>query len=431
MKVSFFETGRYVSPPDLPREWPVPPAPTIPRPAPRRCAAWSSAWLRRGARLRLGQRLRAPLLAAHPDAVADRLRRLARRARGHDQDRAARPDRAAQQSGPRGRGAGDARHAGAGAHRRRPAARHHQRVRSPTTSTRGGARADRRGDGADPARRGPSRSRSAGRAATSSTAPSRSGRARSSRSRRPTRWAPARESCEFAARHRLGLGVSYGPFEVMAKATRYYREQCAHYGWEPGPDHIIYRANMILGETDDAADDALRAARRAGAVPGARRRARRAAGRGLARNVAGERRAQPVGGVLPTSFCGSPDRVVEQIRRCREQVGAGVLDLSLHRPGTGDTGGDACARSICSAARSCRASARSERRGVQRRPRRGGRLPHPLPGGGRGHAAGASARRRRHAPDAGARPAEPASPGDRVRDAWLRPVAREHPDTRR
>ena len=26
MKVSYFETGRYVAPPDLPREWPVPPA---------------------------------------------------------------------------------------------------------------------------------------------------------------------------------------------------------------------------------------------------------------------------------------------------------------------------------------------------------------------------------------------------------------------
>ena len=26
MKISYFETGRYVPPPDLPREWPVPPA---------------------------------------------------------------------------------------------------------------------------------------------------------------------------------------------------------------------------------------------------------------------------------------------------------------------------------------------------------------------------------------------------------------------
>ena len=50
-------------------------------------------------------------------------------------------------------------------------------------------------------------------------------------------------------------------FELMAKSTRYYRQRCAEYGWEPGPDDIIYRANMILGETDDAAEAAL--ARRA------------------------------------------------------------------------------------------------------------------------------------------------------------------------
>jgi hypothetical protein len=28
--------------------------------------------------------------------------------------------------------------------------------------------------------------------------------------------------------------------------------------------------------------------------------------------------------------------VVEQVRRCREVVGAGVLDLSLHPPGSGE-----------------------------------------------------------------------------------------------
>ena len=39
--------------------------------------------------------------------------------------------------------------------------------------------------------------------------------------------------------------------------------------------------------------------------------------------------------MLPISFCGGPDRVVEQLRRCREVVGAGVVDLSLQDPGTG------------------------------------------------------------------------------------------------
>ena len=46
-----------------------------------------------------------------------------------------------------------------------------------------------------------------------------------------------------------------------------------------------------------------------------------------------------IGGVLPISFCGGPDRVLEQLRRCREEMGAGVVDLSLQDPGTGDVDG--------------------------------------------------------------------------------------------
>ena len=34
---------------------------------------------------------------------------------------------------------------------------------------------------------------------------------------------------------------------------------------------------------------------------------------------------------------GGPDRVVEQIHRCRDEIGAGVIDLSLQDPGVGDT----------------------------------------------------------------------------------------------
>src|SRR5438105_1210302 len=63
----------------------------------------------------------------------------------------------------------------------------------------------------------------------------------------------SRESCEFAARHHLGCGVSYGPFDVMAKATRYYREQCARHGWAPKPEQILYRANMLVADTDEDA----------------------------------------------------------------------------------------------------------------------------------------------------------------------------------
>ena len=56
-----------------------------------------------------------------------------------------------------------------------------------------------------------------------------------------------------------------------------------------------------------------------------------------ARNIAGEARAPIRSSALPTTFIGSPDTVVEQVRRCRDEVGAGVLDLSLQPPGSGDT----------------------------------------------------------------------------------------------
>ena len=207
------------------------------------------------------------------------------------------------------------------------------------------------------------------------------------------------EAGEFAARHRIGLGVSYGTFELMAKATRHYREQCARYGWEPGPDDIIYRANMILGETDDAAEDALARRDRQAPFPVRAGIARCAAGGRYTRNVAGERRPANVGGVLPISFCGGPDRVVEQLRRCREEIGAGVVDLSLQDPGAGDT--EAMMR--------CAGIVRAQ-----------GPAAHPgdlivafhegfveadgfrirYMAAGEGNAAGASARRRRHAPDA-------------------------------
>src|SRR5579863_7234264 len=96
---------------------------------------------------------------------------------------------------------------------------------------------------------------------------------------------------------------------------------------------------MILGETDDAAEDALRSRDKQAPFPVRANLRDALIGADISRNVAGERRPANVGGVLPISFCGGPNRVVEQLRRCREQIGAGVVDLSLQDPGTGDTEG--------------------------------------------------------------------------------------------
>jgi alkanesulfonate monooxygenase SsuD/methylene tetrahydromethanopterin reductase-like flavin-dependent oxidoreductase (luciferase family) len=148
----------------------------------------------------------------------------------------------------------------------------------------------------------------------------------------------SRESCEFAARHHIGLGVSFAPFEVVAKSTRYYRQECAKYGWEPAPEQMIYRANILLAESDDEAHELLDQQRKAPAPFPMRGGVREALLELDKRNVAGEARTPNVGAVLPTSFYGGPNTVIEQIRRCREEVGVGVLDLMFQNPGAADTG---------------------------------------------------------------------------------------------
>ena len=143
----------------------------------------------------------------------------------------------------------------------------------------------------------------------------------------------SRESCEVAARHHLGLGVAYGPFDVMGKATRYYRDACAEYGWQPAPEQIIYRANILLTKTDEEARSLLESRRVRRDTFAPRTGVREALLQLDSRNIAGEARAPGTSGMLPTNFFGSPDTVVEQIKRCRDEVGAGVVDLMFQTPG--------------------------------------------------------------------------------------------------
>ena len=140
----------------------------------------------------------------------------------------------------------------------------------------------------------------------------------------------SRESSEFAARHHLGLGVSFGPFEAMSQATNYYREQCALYDWEPAPEQIIYRGNILLADTDAAAQEALHWQEQHAKPPFPMRPNVRDALMQLdSRNIAGVPRPALRDGALPTTFVGSPDTVVKQVQRCRDEVGAGVIDLAF------------------------------------------------------------------------------------------------------
>jgi alkanesulfonate monooxygenase SsuD/methylene tetrahydromethanopterin reductase-like flavin-dependent oxidoreductase (luciferase family) len=146
----------------------------------------------------------------------------------------------------------------------------------------------------------------------------------------------SREASDFAARNHVGLGVSFGPFDAMGRVTGYYKQECARWGWQPEPHQIIYRANIVIGETDEKAQQAL------AQYP---RQAVFQLKAGVAaellqldqRNVAGEgRRPGNVNRALPINFCGGPDEIVAQLKEARAEIGCGVVDLSFQTPGSED-----------------------------------------------------------------------------------------------
>ena len=144
----------------------------------------------------------------------------------------------------------------------------------------------------------------------------------------------SREASDFAARNRIGLGVSFGPFDAMGRVTSYFKDQCAGWGWQPEPHQIIYRANILIAETDDKAQQALAQYPRQAVF-----QLKAGVAAGLLeldqRNVAGEgRRPANVNRALPINFCGGPDEIVAQLKQCREQIGAGVVDLFFQTPGS-------------------------------------------------------------------------------------------------
>jgi alkanesulfonate monooxygenase SsuD/methylene tetrahydromethanopterin reductase-like flavin-dependent oxidoreductase (luciferase family) len=155
----------------------------------------------------------------------------------------------------------------------------------------------------------------------------------------------SKESCEFAAKHHLGLGASFAPYDLVCRATAYYRDQCEEYGWEPEPEQIIYRANILLENSDEEADAAL-SRQRSGGAPFPVRPAVGAALMQLdQRNVAGVPREGNIGGSLLTQFHGSPDTVVEQVKRASDEVGCGVIDLGFNVSAS-NKGPDALLRTI-------------------------------------------------------------------------------------
>lgn len=170
------------------------------------------------------------------------------------------------------------------------------------------------------------------------------------------------ESCVFAARHRHGLAMSFIPPQLVVKAVELYKGECAKAGWQPTEEHILYRSFAAIAETEGEAQQQQRARdfdpqrANAGAPRGLgplswmdqlKAEAETAAGKGSQSsgynpNEDGAARAGEGFGLGSRQFNGTPDTVVQQIKRFHEMTGVGVLDMIF----SNDKGPEGMARCI-------------------------------------------------------------------------------------
>jgi alkanesulfonate monooxygenase SsuD/methylene tetrahydromethanopterin reductase-like flavin-dependent oxidoreductase (luciferase family) len=153
----------------------------------------------------------------------------------------------------------------------------------------------------------------------------------------------SRESAEFAATHRIGLGLAFTNLPLAAPSVRLYRDKAAECGWEPTPDQIVYgHMPVYVAETDEEAFAMARPrAEHAHLNPGMLAANRLVAEAGFfgPRNPELIRRFQTMGSQATPSLeqqielgmlvCGGPDTIVEQLRHVRDTLGAGVVSLNF------------------------------------------------------------------------------------------------------
>lgn len=152
------------------------------------------------------------------------------------------------------------------------------------------------------------------------------------------------ESGDLAAKYHLHIGFAFTTVPFASQAARYYRQQANVLGWEPTPDHVLYRLGVHVSDTDDQAYqdlyDAGAAARRVAFSTSNKALDEAAASAGYYGRDEWTQRARHEGHELKERIelgqimVGSPETVLERVRWLHEELGAGILELNFqHVPG--------------------------------------------------------------------------------------------------
>jgi alkanesulfonate monooxygenase SsuD/methylene tetrahydromethanopterin reductase-like flavin-dependent oxidoreductase (luciferase family) len=111
-------------------------------------------------------------------------------------------------------------------------------------------------------------------------------------------------------------------------------EQCRVHGWQPDPDHIVFRARIFVAESREEAEDYRRALEDR---PAGEHRVSRTTR--YVEAVESARRSRAHFGFGPYAhFVGTPAEIVDQLRLAHDEAGIGVVDLAFDPPPTGDYG---------------------------------------------------------------------------------------------
>lgn len=124
------------------------------------------------------------------------------------------------------------------------------------------------------------------------------------------------ESIRFAAERKLGIAFSFAPPDVVKEWVTLYRKIADEAGWEPTPDHVIYRGLTYVAETDEQAHTDMATFFGARSAEQARMQSKTLGGPPIV----------PL--ILHPYFLGSPKTILSRYDELRD-CGVGVTDLAF------------------------------------------------------------------------------------------------------
>ncbi len=155
------------------------------------------------------------------------------------------------------------------------------------------------------------------------------------------------ESGELAARKRLRLGFAFTTVPLAKEAVSYFRKKANAAGWDPTPEHVLYRLQVHLADSDEQAMEDLTnsgaaAPRHSFALSNKALDEAAATAGYYGRDTATQRgrlqmRALDERIEQGQLLAGGPERVLSQIKWIQKELGAGILDLGFSPVGRDKT----------------------------------------------------------------------------------------------